>query len=104
MIKTKNTTMLIILVAMLVFIIPAVLSISDIEGFISGGSYPCSLNQPLLADVYKVKNPSTSCLPSPSGFCGGLYEITEPNTEPEPQAPSWSEIPRVNFYVSTSAN
>lgn len=100
MIKTKNTTMLIILVAMLVFIIPAVLSISNIEGFISGGSYPCSLNQPLLADVYKVKTPPTSfCKPSSSGFCRGLYEITEPNIELETQAPSWSEIPRVNFYV-----
>jgi len=128
------TASLVILVAMLVIVIPAVLGAGSITESFSAGEYPCAVSQLPLADSYKTiaqpgytknsvqdiyqNNPHfeakhcgtnnirywrrpTNGLCSPPGMCGGLYETTEPVIPPQPTPPTWTEDPRVNFYVAT---
>jgi hypothetical protein len=104
------------------------------EGFFSAGSYPCSVDGPLLIGSYKekkdpgynVKSTAEAIYPdypdfpadhcgtnnirywrrptngtcSPPGFCRALYEDTEPVIPPPPNAPPFTSVPRVNFYVA----
>lgn len=129
----NNKISLIILVAMIVFVIPALLGASRLNEAFSPGKYPCSVIQLPLSDVYKGKSDfgytnnnskdiylnkpvfhakhcgtnnirywrrPTNGLCSPAGMCEGLYDTTEPSIPSRPIPPEWSEIPRVNFYVS----
>ena len=98
------------------------------------GAYPQTLNNPLLADSYKVKqNPGydwyssstdiyvnyprfsakhcgtnnirywrrpTNGQCTPPGMCMGLYKATKQKIPPPPIGPSFSQIPRVNYYIS----
>jgi len=129
----SNTATLIVLVAMLVLVIPAVLGAGKMTETFSAGEYPCAVSQLPLADSYKtVADPGytknsvqdifqnyplfdakhcgtnnirywrrpTNGLCTPPGMCGGLYETTEPVIPPQPSAPTWSQEPRVNFYVA----
>ena len=56
--KCNNKSSLIILVAMLVFVVPAVLGASRLNEAFSPGEYPCSVIQLPLADVYNLKKKS----------------------------------------------
>ena len=98
------------------------------------GAYPQALDNPILADSYKVKqNPGYNWSSSstdiyvnyphfstkhcgtnnirywrrptngqcmPPGMCMGLYEATKQKIPPPPIGPSFSQIPRVNYYIS----
>lgn len=37
---------------------------------------------------------------SPPGMCQGLYDLTEQKIPPPPIGPSFSQTPRVNYFVS----
>ena len=98
------------------------------------GAYPQAVDNPILADSYKVKKdpgydwsssssdiyvnyprfPAKHCGTNnirywrrptngqctPPGMCMGLYEATDQKIPPPPIGPSFSQIPRVNYYVS----
>lgn len=100
----------------------------------TAGAYPQAVDNPILADTYKVKKnagydwsssasniyvnyprfPAKHCGTNniqywrrptngqctPPGMCMGFYESTEQKIPPPPVGPSFSQIPRVNYYIS----